>query len=48
VGIDSRNGAFINDLKVDEDCESTNSIVKYGVMLCQEDLKEYLRDSELS
>lgn len=44
VGIDSRNGAFVNDLKVDQDCESTNSIVKYGVMLCQEDLKDHFKD----
>jgi hypothetical protein len=46
VGIDSENGGFIIDLKVDEDCDSTNRIVNYGVKLCGEDLNNYLRDNQ--
>jgi hypothetical protein len=46
VGIDSENGGFVIDLKVDEDCESTNSIVNYGVQLCRKDLNNYLIDNQ--
>lgn len=28
-------------MNVDEDCESTSSIVQYGVKLCEADLNEY-------
>lgn len=45
VGIDQENGGRVIELKVDEDCESTNSIVNYGVKLCQEDLHDFIRDN---
>lgn len=44
IGIDSVNGAYVIELKVDEDCESSHSIVDYGVRLCKEDLRDGLYD----
>jgi hypothetical protein len=35
IGIDSRNGCIVIDTKTDEDCDSTNSVVNYGIRLCQ-------------
>ena len=46
VGIDPQNGGCVIELKVDEDCESTNSIVNYGIKLCQEDLNDFIRDNK--
>lgn len=29
---------------MDEDCESTNSVVRYGMKLCEQDLREHLHE----
>ncbi len=42
------NGAYVIDLKVDEDCESSKSVVDYGVNLCKQDLRDGLYDRRKS
>lgn len=43
IGIDEENSRQVIELRVDEDCESSMSVIRYGVKLCEEDLRDGVR-----
>lgn len=43
IGIEGNCAELLINLDVDEDCDSTSSIVKYGQNLCYEDLTSWIK-----
>ena len=46
IGIEGKCGELLINLEVDEDCESTSSIVRFGRNLCYEDLNACIQKNQ--